>query len=376
MQRNRAAAVGLCIAVLCASRDVSHAAAPADDRLPGLPDQTSFDTLLDRVRVAAADVKWQQAGWTDPVVERWLEDVIARVRKATGDDGYVIPVRFADVQPRVQQPQAAPPARPPAQDGPEAPAQPLPPAPPAAQQQPVAARQRGAEGKNLLIIGDDIKISHAHRSIILASGNAEISFARECVIIAGRTVNVSHGQQNVIAAGRFIHVSHDGRSMPVRGPNGPVFQPGGGLKREVVQRGSVLVSGGGVDVSHGHASACIAASLLRISHANGCAFINPPDQIHVSHETDCRRVFAEIDVDRAISPMASQVHVKWSVPQKGAVLRFNQRQYVAELGKPITDEAGVPVPGLAGWTVSYSDNGYVVFTKGREDFGVVAGEQH
>jgi len=40
------------------------------------------------------------------------------------------------------------------------------------------------------------------------------------------------------------------------------------------------------------------------------------------------------------------------------------------VGKPITDEAGKPVAALRGWTLSFCDQGYSLFTDGRDEFGV------
>ena len=69
-------------------------------------------------------------------------------------------------------------------------------------------------------------------------------------------------------------------------------------------------------------------------------------------------------------PLAARVQLDWLTPNKGAVIRFGERRHVADVGKPITDEVGKPVAGLEGWVLTFCDQGYALFTNGRDDFGV------
>ena len=51
-------------------------------------------------------------------------------------------------------------------------------------------------------------------------------------------------------------------------------------------------------------------------------------------------------------------------PAAGAVLRFADRRYVADLDQPIVDEAGRAVEGLEGWKLNYAGDELAVFARG------------
>lgn len=341
-----------------------------------------LEDVLRRIGDVAAGEAWQKPGWRDPLIEGWLEHLMAQVRAATGDADRQLPVRLADVEPR---PDAAqPPAAPVGEVDqividPAAPA--VAPAAPGAAVQPRAIIVNRAGGRvpqlnQALIVGRNIEIAHAKQSIILADGNARISFANDCVIVARGAVYVAHGRGNVIVAGHFVHVSHDGHARPMRNPaarGGIVHAPGGRLAMEVVEPGSVIACGGVVDISHAHGTVLIADQGLRVSHANSCRLVDRPDDAVIGHQNDCRDVAAPgLSVALPPHPIGARVRVEWLAPTRGVVFHFGDRRYVADLNKPVTDEAGKPVAELEGWTLSFCDQGYALFSRDGDDFGVLA----
>jgi hypothetical protein len=242
---------------------------------------------------------------------------------------------------------------------------------PQQQQQPVV--RRAQQLSNALVVGSgNLDLPHATRSIILADGNARVSFANDCVIIARGAAYVAHGRGNVIIAGHFVHVSHDGQRQPVRNAAGQGFVRGAnGMPQMEVSAGGVIVCGGVIDVSHANGTVLAAGKALRVSHANGCTFVNQPADAAISRQTDSREAAAPaLRVVLPPHPLGERVRMDWLTPQKGAVIRFQDRRYVADVGKPITDEAGQPVAALQGWTLSFCDQGYALFTDGRDEFGV------
>jgi hypothetical protein len=294
--------------------------------------ETELPDLFDRVRTVTRAQDWQREDWTDPQLEQRLEKLVSAVADATGGNATAkLPVKFADVRHRP------------------------------AERRPGAIEQ--------LVVSDNVNLSRAERSIILSDGNVRISFANDCLIVARGAVNVSHGRRNVIVAGHFIHTSHDGRSQPMRGA-----VAGGGMPAmQVVEPGSLLISGLAVDVSHAHGSIVVAPSLVRISHANGCSFINSPRR-EIGHNNGCAE-FADDKFPHISAPqhaLGAEISITWIQPRKGAVFTYRDRRYVAEIDKPIVDEAGQPVVALEGWTITYVDEGFVLFSKGGDFAGVVA----
>src|SRR5262245_31874315 len=64
---------------------------------PGKGD--SLQTVFDRIREHAKDDSWRKAGWKDELIEKWLEQFVAAVAKATETPDLKLPARQADVQP-------------------------------------------------------------------------------------------------------------------------------------------------------------------------------------------------------------------------------------------------------------------------------------
>jgi hypothetical protein len=302
------------------ARPAGAAESPAEGATaPTVRAEDSFSGVLGRVRRAAAGREWQEAGWADHVIERWADRVADGVREATNSEAARVPVRFADVNN-------------------------------------LGVAVPGNRLAGALVVAQNVDVDFAERSIILADGNANIGFANDCLVIARGAVRIAHGRGNLVAAGHFIHVSHDGDHRDAT-------------------KGSLLVSGAVLDVSHASGSVCAAPELIRIGHANNCHSVNSPKR-EISHQKNCKEAKAEglkLPAAGAAHPLAGQVRMKWIVQGRGVVLGFNGRRYVADLGKPIVDEAGAAVAGLEGWTVSFVDEGshFVLFTDGRTDVPVM-----
>ena len=318
---------------------VPASTAPATAPAEGAAAAPAFEQVLDRVRQAASNRDWEKHGWSDAVLHQWLEDLVEHVDRAT--DGSVpagLPVTFEHVEP-IREADAA-----------ELP------------------RLEGA-----LLVTRGIKLVSADRSILIVDGNVRVSHCNGCVIVARGAVDISHGRGNIVIAGHFIHVSHDGRSTPAR----PIRRDAdGGIAMELTEPGSLLVSGSTVDVAHAHGSIVVAPDLARISHANACTFINSPT-LEVPNNHGGVAILDEKfpNVRPSVHPLGKSITVRWVVPSKGAVFDLRQKRYVAEVGKPITDESGAAVAELEGWTVSFADDGYVLFTDGRKDVGFAASDR-
>jgi hypothetical protein len=106
----------------------------------------------------------------------------------------------------------------------------------------------------------------------------------------------------------------------------------------------------------------------------------PPADLDVSHKQGC----VEVRTDRVRlgnppkpHPLAADVSLRSVNGDKGVVVfRYKGRRYVAEKGKPITDEADRPVPDLDGWVVTIAGSGYAVLGSQRERASVVIAEPH
>src|SRR5688572_10463320 len=107
------ALVGIALTAVVAGSIIAiptHAALPSEPVEAPALNAPELADVFRRVRVAAAGEGWQKEGWRDPLIDTWLNNLIAEVRTATGDEKRALPVTFANVQPNAQaaQPVAAP----------------------------------------------------------------------------------------------------------------------------------------------------------------------------------------------------------------------------------------------------------------------------
>ena len=204
----------------------------------------TFEFILDQISDAESSRAWQTPGWKAPVSEKWLSNLVAQVATATNRDFLKLPIRFDDVNVDV------------------------------------AGAHRERQVNSLLVIKNG-KIPHIRKSIILSDGSVSVSFANDSIIIARGSVDVSHGNRNVIISGEKIHVSHDGRDVTYEAHDH-------GLRRSELEdfpmkHGSLIMSGGSVDLSHAWGSVCSAPQSATIRHAHQVVYMNTPNR-KVEHD--------------------------------------------------------------------------------------------
>jgi hypothetical protein len=173
----------------------------------------------------------------------------------------------------------------------------------------------------------------------------------------------------MVVAGQFIHVSHDGQRRHARPAPGarPPMPP-----QMEFEQGGLLISGSTVDVSHANGSTIVAPELVRVSHANQSTFFNSPNrEIQNAGESKFLESAKLPAGGPPPHPLRRAVEVKSIVPSRAVIFTHGGKRYVAEMNKEIVDESGQPVPELAGWTVSFADEGYVLFTNGGVDVGLI-----
>lgn len=187
----------------------------------------AFAQVIQRIRDATRAREWERVGWTDPVIQRWLDVQIAVLKRATNADAAVLPVAMVDLRER--------------------------------------GAKQGRANRSLIVSAGDFKGNFIEDSVILVDGEANIGFVRNSIIIARDSVRVSHARGNVVVAGKDIEIAHDNSGRDARG--------------------SVLIGGGSLKVSHATGSIISAGVKLEVSHARQCSFINTHD-VTVSHRHD------------------------------------------------------------------------------------------
>ena len=191
-----------------------------------------FDVVLQRVAKATKSNDWTKDGWSDLQLESSLTALLDRLHEITKKKNMELPVEFDSVRPAKSH------------DG-----------------------SRISYLTNELFVTKRGTVSHAQDSIILADESIEVSHASNCLIIARGTVDIGHGTGNLIIAGYFAHTSHD--RPDTRKPDAP--------------KGSVLIAGAVVDVSHAYDTIVCAPLAATISHSTNVIFINSPNR-NISHE--------------------------------------------------------------------------------------------
>jgi hypothetical protein len=292
------------------------------------PAKDTLQEVLDHIRDHVASGAWQQEGWKDATIEAWLDKLMAAVAKSAELPDLKVPARLADVKP-------ADPARP--------------------------VREAA------LLVGKDLRVLGAQRSIVLADGNVEALIPRDCVIIARGVVTASGAKNCVIVAGTAVVGTHDGDAGIVTG-------------------GSLIVSRGWVDVTSAHGSLIAAQMGMTVGRSEGARFFNaevPPPLNGFDRHRDSKSVRAvDLPVESLpIHPLAARMRflgtVQAEVPEdaisrtrrnaSGVVFRLDDRRYVADLGEPIVDEAGEPVEPLRDWTLIHASERMAVFRGGEAE---------
>lgn len=281
--------------------------------------EITFEVMLNRIHRAETSGAWKKPDWQDLVLETGLARLLDQVKQATKRDGLRLPVTFGQV----------------------------------------AARQAGPHTHGALCVLQGGSVAHARESIFLVDGNLRISHAQDCVIVARGAVAIAHGRGNMVLAGHYVHTSHDGDFREPRG-------------------GSLLMSGSVLDVSHSHGSVCFAPRGIRVSFATGSTFLNSPN-LRISHDKGCAKI---ADAKLPLAPsvkedsLSGKLKVRQIVPPddagQGAMVVLEQGgvEVVVRPGSEITDGRGKVVPEFAGWRLSFVEDGFALFSKGREDASV------
>lgn len=310
----------LCGESRCWAADVSRNAPPTTDTL---------QAVLDRIQLHAKDDAWQQGGLQDEVIEKWVQKLIASVAKATDRPDLKLPVTLGDVTP--------------------------------------ADPMRLAINPQSLLIGKEFqRLLIPRNSIILVDGNVELGIPQDSIVIARGAVTVSGAKNSIIISGTYITSSHDG-------------DPGG------AGAGSVLISRGWMNVGSANGSTLVAGEGMIVGRSTDALFVNSPlpqEDGPFARHTNAKAVKA---TDLPLEPLprhplAEKITLISLIqgqpaptgrpsptrnsPAAGAVFRFADRRYVADLNQPIVDEAGQAVADLQGWKLSFAGDKLAVFAKG------------
>ena len=326
----------------------------AADEPRDAPPQKTLQGVLDRIKVHASSDAWKQLGFKDEAIEAWLDKLVGSIAQAAERPDLKLPVRLKEVQPS----------------------------------EPVANQRRGRGpvapsrlNKALFVGGNlDWKTIGVQDSIILCSGNVDVEVASNSVIVARGVITV-HGfsRGSVLAAGTMICAGRtDGDLvLTVRGEQG----------------GSIMVSRGWVDLAESaHGTIVAAENGIHSKDFAEVLFVNAPANLPARQfpvpDTTTRSIrVRDLPLEAwPIHPLRAKLKVTGVVhglvPLPGAaprapaksiiaptavVLEFSGRAYVAEIGQPIVDEAGLPVAALAQWKLhSMTDRVAIVVSPDAE----------
>lgn len=318
------------------------------------PKQEGLQAVLERIRMHAGNDAWKQGGFSDEVIEKWLEKLVGEIAKEAKLPELKVPVKQAELAP-------------------------------------VDLNQRNAAPRGLIIC-KDLKpgMLLLRNSIVLADGKVSVESAHDCVIIARGAVTVKHSQGSVIVSG--VHVSI------------PMLD---GVPNDA-KRGSLLVSRGRVDVRSTYGSRIVSPAGFDADRSplnRDLVLINTPAKpvnpamaalfagrgappVMVQIPGLPLDLLPEHGMSNKISLLGAvhaerQVQIGFGAPvirsradvvPVGAVIRYQGKRYVADLDQPIVDEAEEVVAGLRGWTLTFVDEKTAIFSSGEADAVVRAAE--
>lgn len=313
-----------------------HAAARADNpKLP--PPPSEFELLIGRIRKAVASEEWKKPDWKDARLEADLDKLVADAKATTGKQGLQVPVRFEDVR--------------------------------------IAGVPAGGLRTGLLQVAKgNVEVPFATKSIFLVDGNIRIAHCADSVIVARGIVEIAHGNRNLVLAGHHVNFSFDGMDgRRAAGAAGGVAPP--------LADGSLIFSGGSVNISHAQGTVCSAPKLIDISHATQVSFLASPET-KMSHQQNCTQhkdFRSPMPVPLAASMPANVVAVKQVVApddrsKQLVTVERNGKEYVLRPGAKLVDENGQPIAGWADWTVAFISYHAVLFSDGQEDVSFLSPE--
>jgi len=315
--------------------------ARADDPKLSPPKKDTLEAVLERIREHAAGEAWKQPGFQDDEIEKWLDKLVGSIAKASEINDLKLPVRLKDVKPREL----------------------------------LQAGRVSRLWDSLAVCHDgDWKDTGVERSIILASGNVDVDVVRDSVIVARGIIKI-HGFSEgcVLVAGTMIIAGQfDG-------------QPG----RE--EKGSIFVSRGWADLGEtAHGTIVAAEKGISAVRTEGAVFVNAPvpaPQRGFPVDSRGRSVrVTDLPLESSpIHPLSTKIKVtgvmhgmvksfgqrgggRTAVGPAAAILQFDGRRYIADLGQPIVDETGQPVAALVNWKLHAITDTLAIFSKPGADF--------
>jgi hypothetical protein len=289
----------------------------APPTIPPKPTLLSFDALLEQIHQAAAADDGPTPDY--PAIEATLATLLDQVTKSTSREGFGLPVNWAK-----------------------------------------SLRRKDLEelgsGEELCITKGG-SVNHARKTVFLVDGNLRINGANDCVVVARGAVEIAHGRNNIVLAGHYIDVAHDGGAE---------------------KRGSLLVSGSILDVTHSNASVCSAPRLVSIKIGTESTFVNSPN-LEISLDKNCSKLSGVVlpltPVEKR-DPLQDKLRVTEIVPpdddDRGAFVRLkvDGKELVVRPGdEKVWDEEGNEIAALTGWKLSYVGESYALFSNGRKDAG-------
>jgi hypothetical protein len=310
--------------------------------------QDTLQTVLDRIHMHAGNDAWKQGGFQDDVIEKWLDKVVGSVAKAADFPELTLPVRLKDVKPKdaVQQPRA------------------------------------GRSLNSVLIIGRDIDLKDAilSKCVILADGNVSAPSAESCLIVARGAVTLSMSSSNsVIVSGIYVKLGQfDGR------PNSAA-------------NGSLVISRGWVDAANTYGTMIAAPEGISMGRPHNATFINAPAPVapagfgfvgNAGEATSRSIKVPDLPLEALpVHPITSRIEITgvvhanvismqvFSREQRafgpsGIIFLYEGHTHVAEIGQPISDEAGNEVESLHGWRLG-TVNGKFALLVGPDHNAVV-----
>jgi len=292
---------------------------------------TEFELLISRIRKTAASEDWKKPDWTDSKLEADLGKLVDAVRATTGKQNLRLPVQFREVSPGG------------------------------------APRGAGLPDGRLQVVKGNVDVGFANKSIFLVDGNVRIAHCADCLVIARGIVEISHSNRNLILAGHHANLGFDGMDgMRARAGARGVAPP--------LTDGSLIISGGSIDISYAQGSICAAPKLIEISHAAEVAFLAAPD-VKMSHQQGCSE-HKDFRTPFPLPPTASLPANVISVKQIVApddrtkhlvTVERNGVVYVLRPGAKLVDEKGQPISGWQNWSVGFITDHVVLFTDGQDD---------
>jgi hypothetical protein len=298
----------------------------------------TLQAVLDRIHEHSATEEWKKEGFKDDEIEKWLDKVVESVAKAAEFPDLKLPTRLSEVKP----------------------GNPMP----------------GRPMLKVLMVGKDVRLRDiaVRDSIVLADGNVELSRIDGCVIVARGAVTAHASSANsVIVAGALVKLGqYDGN-------------PGN------TTNGSLIVTRGWADLGAAYGTMVVAPEGITVGRSEGAIFINSPvpqpavllgGVPAVARDRGSRSVKApDLALEALPShPLGQKVNVtgvlRGEAPAgAGAfsrvrnptgctalVFRFEGKKYVADMGEPIVDEAGHPVPALRGWKLGAIGHGRAILS--------------